>query len=261
MALTETDLSKINGVVARMRESRRLFVITGAGISADSGLPTYRGVTGLYTTGTTEEGISIEEALSGDTLDLNPALSWKYIAQLEEKCRGASFNRGHEVIAGMEPEFESVTVLTQNIDGFHHAAGSTSVIDIHGDIHNLMCTACGWRDEVADYAGLDIPPVCPSCGEIVRPDVVLFGEMLPYDKLDLIMDAWDSGVDMVFSIGTTSVFPYIAQPVVHANRRRIPTVEINPGDTEVSMYIDYHIRAGAAEALDEIWRRYIGASS
>ncbi|MCE5252096.1 NAD-dependent deacylase [bacterium] len=251
-----TDSDRIDRVVDILRSSSRIFFITGAGISADSGLPTYRGIGGLYDNRTTDEGLSIEDALSGDTMELNPALTWKYLAQMEENCRRAKFNRAHEVIAEMERSFEAVWVLTQNIDGFHRAAGSRNVIDIHGDIHGLSCMSCDYRCDVEHYGGLEIPPRCPECDAYMRPEVVLFGEMLPFDKTGKIEQVWREGFDIVFSVGTTSVFPYIVQPVLLGRRMGIPTVEINPGNTQVSDAVDIKIAGKAAATLDEIWKRY-----
>ncbi len=168
-------LDCVSQVFAR---ARSVLFITGAGISADSGLPTYRGIAGLYEEAITEEGFAIEEALSGDMLRERPEVCWKYIHQIERACRGATWNRAHEVIAMMEGRYERTWVLTQNVDAFHRRAGSKNVIEIHGDVHRLRCTRCKFRDHVEDYAGLSIPPRCPDCGAIVPPKVVLFGEML-----------------------------------------------------------------------------------
>jgi NAD-dependent deacetylase len=113
--------------------ARSVLFITGAGISADSGLPTYRGIGGLYEEALTEEGFAIEEALSGDMLRERPEVCWRYIHQIERACRGATWNRAHEVLAMMERRYERSWVLTQNVDAFHRRAGSKNVIDIHGD--------------------------------------------------------------------------------------------------------------------------------
>jgi NAD-dependent deacetylase len=245
-------LDRVQQVFARARSA--LF-ITGAGISADSGLPTYRGIGGLYEEETTEEGFAIEEALSGDMLRERPEVCWKYIYQIEQACRGATWNRAHEVLAMMEGRFERTWVLTQNVDAFHRRAGSKNVIEIHGDIHRLTCTRCEYRDRVEDYAGLSIPPRCPGCGAIVRPEVVLFGEMLPRDAVTALQRELDRGFDLVVSIGTTSVFPYIAAPIVLARRAGRETVEINPGNTNVSHVVTHRMQSRAAVALDAIWRR------
>ena len=237
-----------------LKNCKSILFITGAGISADSGLPTYRGIGGLYNDKLTEDGISVETALAGETLRKRPEITWKYLAQIEENCRNAKFNRGHEVIAEMEKHFERVWVLTQNIDGFHHAAGSRNVIDIHGNMHRLACMSCKWQGIVKDYSEIDISPRCPDCAAIVRPEVVLFGEMLPEDKLAVLDRELRRGFDIYFSIGTSSVFPYIQQPMAAAKHLGRTTVEINPDDTEISDLVDIKLRMRAAEALDAIWK-------
>ncbi|MFA4984660.1 MAG: NAD-dependent protein deacylase [Candidatus Omnitrophota bacterium] len=252
----DSNTSAIVKIAGLLKDCRSILFITGAGISADSGLPTYRGVGGLYNGKATEDGIPVEAALAGETLRTHPEITWKYLLQIEGNCRKARFNRGHEVIAEMERHFQRVWVLTQNIDGFHRAAGSRNVIDIHGDMHSLMCPSCGWRDSLKDYAGLDIPPRCPRCREIVRPEVVFFGEMLPEDKLSSLMRQLREGFDIYFSIGTSSVFAYISQPIIAAAHLGRPTVEINPGSSDVSDIVSIKLSMGAAEALDLIWKEY-----
>ena len=242
---------------AQLGAARRVLAITGAGISADSGLPTYRGIGGLYEADLTEDGLPIEEALSGAMMRKRPALCWKYIHQIESSCRGAGPNAAHAALASLQQRFESFTVLTQNIDGFHRVAGSRNLIEIHGRIHELWCVECGAEREVADYAGLDIPPACARCGGLERPRVVLFGEMLPEPALLRLQAVMDEGVDAVLSIGTTSVFPYIAAPVLMARRRGIPSIEINPGRTEVSDLVGLRLRERAAVVLPELQRRLL----
>jgi NAD-dependent deacetylase len=248
----------IDAVAAALREAHSVLFITGAGISADSGLPTYRGIGGLYDREPTDEGLPIEEALSGRTFRRSPALTWKYIHEVERACRGAKHNRGHEVIAELERRLERVWVLTQNVDGFHRAAGSRNVIEVHGDIHRLVCTACDWKDTVEDYGGLELPPKCPRCDAIVRPDVVLFGEMLPTSAVEAMRRELSRGFDLVVSVGTSAMFPYIAGPVVEAARAGLPTVEINPGETEISALFRHRLRSGAARALDAILAAFLG---
>ncbi len=251
------DPELIATVAAALAAARSALFITGAGISADSGLPTYRGVGGLYSSGLTEEGIPIEEALSGVMLARRPELTWKYIFQIESSCRGARANAAHEIIAALERKLPRVWVLTQNVDGFHGDAGSTNLIEIHGNIHTLRCTRCSFRETVADYSGIDIPPTCDSCGALVRPAVVLFGELLPRAPLAALAEQMALGFDIVFSIGTTSVFPYIAKPVFAAKAAGKATVEINPGNTEVSGVVDTRIRAGAKDAMEAIYAAYL----
>ena len=247
-------------VVARIAETlrrvRRVLFITGAGISAESGLPTYRGIGGLYNDGLTEEQIPIETALSGAMLKAKPAITWKYLHQIEKTCRGARFNEAHAIIAEWQNHFE-VCVLTQNIDGFHRDAGSRNLIEIHGDLHDLICTRCDYQASVPDYAALTLPPACPRCQALVRPRVVLFGEALPAAALAQLHRELDLGFELVFSIGTTSVFPYIAGPVIQASRVGIPTVEINPTDTTVTDFVDDKVAAGAAVSLRAIHAAYL----
>ena len=170
-----------------IRSSRSVLVITGAGLSADSGMPTYRGVSGLYNRDTyvtlqrnsrhryctyliqyklRNDGMSIEDALSGSTFTRDPALCWKYIRELELACSRASPNRGHHILAEWETKFERFLVLTQNIDGFHKIAGSRNLIEIHGDVRSLECTNCSWQcdNSEAEHLKNTLPPLCPKCG-------------------------------------------------------------------------------------------------
>ena len=242
----------IDAVARILENASRLLFITGAGISADSGLPTYRGIGGLYEDACTDEGLPIEQALSGTMFRTRPELTWKYIAELEAAHRGAAPNRAHRVIAELESKLSDVWVLTQNVDGLHHRAGSRNIIDIHGDIHSLSCTACPYQARVVNYAELSIPPQCPDCDGLVRPDVILFGELLPESKLELLSRASARPFDAVLSVGTSSLFPYIEAPVLGAHRAGIPTVEINPGQTHLSSTVDYKVSMGAADALGAI---------
>jgi NAD-dependent deacetylase len=258
MIQTQIDRDNIKKVVSFLTDSRRILFITGAGISADSGLPTYRGISGLYSNKHTDEGITIEQALSGEVLEQKPSLTWKYLGQIMQACRNATFNRSHQIIAEMENYFDQVWVLTQNIDGFHRAAGSSRVIDIHGDVHTLLCTRCKYCTRVDDYSHIkEPPPRCPECNAIVRPNVVLFGEMLPQDKYNLLYQELQKGFNLIFTVGTSSVFPYIAAPIINAARNGKPTVEINPVQTEVSTYVTVKFEDRAAVVLDAIWSEYL----
>ena len=247
------DPAAVSRAAELLAKAKSVLFVTGAGMSADSGLPTYRGVGGLYDSGTTEEGLPIEVLLSGQLFARRPDWTWKYLSQIERACRGAGPNRGHEVLALLQRRVPRCVVLTQNVDGFHRRAGSTEVIEIHGNLHDLACTACAYRSRVEDYAGLRLPPACPRCGGIVRPEVVLFGEMLPAAAALRLERELAVGFDAVFTIGTTSVFPYIAAPVSLAKGQGVPTVEINPGESEVSDLVDLRIGAGARDALHAIW--------
>lgn len=240
-------------IAQRLRNARRVLFITGAGLSADSGLPTYRGLGGLYENAFTDEGYSIEEALSGEMMAARPEVTWKYLLEIERNCRGARPNLAHEVIAGLERIVPEVLVYTQNVDGLHTAAGSSDIIEIHGNLHDLHCTHCRFATRVETYAGLSDPPLCPKCFAPIRPAVVLFGEALPEVVVTRLEAAFTDDFDIVFSIGTSSIFPYIVQPVLWAQASGAATVEINPGETVLSPLVDFPIATGAAEAMGRIW--------
>lgn len=248
----DTALDKI----ARLLENARsVLFITGAGISADSGLPTYRGVGGLYNDESTDEGMPIEVALSGAVFSMRPDITWKYLAQIEHNCRGAQPNAAHLAIAELERSQTNVLVFTQNVDGLHRLAGSRNLLEIHGNLQELICTECDFEELSTNFEGRDLPPLCPECGSVLRPIVVLFGEALPEDVMDQFMSAMNDGFDMVFVIGTSGVFPYIAEPVIWCSQSGIPTVEINPIETRLSQHVDFHLPLGAAEAMAAIMSR------
>lgn len=170
MPWTRQNQEAIARIADLLGQAQRILFITGAGLSADSGLPTYRGIGGLYEETQPPEGLPIESILSGEMLRHRPEITWKYLAAIEQACRGATFNRGHRVIAEMESAFPRVCILTQNVDGFHRLAGSQNVIDIHGDMHHLFCMECTYREEVEDYRDLNWPPP-------VRSAKVKYGRM------------------------------------------------------------------------------------
>jgi NAD-dependent deacetylase len=242
----------------RLGPLQDILFVTGAGISADSGLPTYRGVGGLYDAGETEDGLPIEVCLSGAMFRQDPGRTWRYIREIEAACRGARPNPAHSCIAELERSRERIWVLTQNVDGLHAAAGSEQLISIHGDVHELRCTACSWRDRVADFRELDeridaqLVPSCPRCDAPIRPDVVLFGELLPPAEVERLQAELARGFDAVVSIGTTALFPYIAAPVLQARAAGRLTIEINPGVSEVSGVVDLHLKLGAAAAMQAL---------
>jgi NAD-dependent deacetylase len=244
--------AQVREVGRLLAQARRVAFITGAGISAESGLPTYRGVGGLYNEMTIDEGLPIEDILSGETFTRDPALTWKYLLEIERACRGAQPNLAHVLIAGLEAHCE-VCVITQNVDGFHVLAGSSDVIEIHGRLSELLCTRCRQRQAAADFDTLALPPRCADCGGIIRPNVVLFGEMLPPHALARYEKALLRGFDMVFAIGTTAGFPYIYEPVVASARAGLPTIEINPDRTPLSSLVSHRLECGAVAALQAIF--------
>lgn len=247
---------KIEQCADFLRQAQRLLFITGAGISAESGLPTYRGVSGLYNNERTEEGVEIEEALSGQMLASRPALTWKYLLQIATACEGKVANYAHHALARLESNWD-VTIITQNIDGFHCQAGSSKVIEMHGNIRQLLCTCCDYVEPVSGFAHMQVPPRCRACGAPQRPDVVLFGEMLPQDAVSHYQSALSAGPDVVFSIGTSSVFPYISWPVEKALAEGVPTVEINPARTVLSDRVDIQLPVTAVSFFEQLIPRLL----
>lgn len=239
------DKTVAEKIAGGLRVSRRVLFVTGAGISADSGLPTYRGVGGLYNDKLTDDGLTIEDALSGACLEARPEITWKYLSGIETNCHEVLPNAAHSAIASLEQHLD-VVVLTQNIDSLHIRAGSSDVIEIHGSLDRRFCMRCG---RSADPGDPNVPPRCEECGGIVRPRVVLFGEMLPEAALDRLYSEMKRGFDMVFVVGTSAVFPYIAEPVLQAAYAGVPTVEINPARTVLSDKVGCHLGVRAVEVL------------
>lgn len=251
------SMSERDPAIARaaelLRDAEHILFITGAGMSADSGLPTYRGVGGLYNDADAEDGIPIEVCLSAGMFARAPERTWRHIRAIEQACRGAQPNAAHRILAELERTRERVWVLTQNVDGLHEAAGSRNVIAIHGRTRELHCTRCAWTRWVDDYADLDpVLPRCPDCDAVIRPRVVLFDEMLPQSALAQLQRELDRGFDAVVPIGTSALFPYIALPVRHARALGKATIEINPATTDLSALVDVHVQLGAAEAMTAI---------
>jgi NAD-dependent deacetylase len=242
-------------LAGQLSAARRILFITGAGLSADSGLPTYRGMGGLYEGMSTELGLPIETVLSGEMFDLKPEIVWKYLTQVESACRQAVPNAGHRVMASLQQGRDKVVILTQNIDGLHQRAGSEHVIDIHGDVHKLSCTHCGNERRVESFAQLAPLPRCTVCGGIERPAVVLFGEALDEDRLGMLLAEVERGFDMVVSVGTTGVFPYVRMPMIRAHARAWPSVDINPTPNQMTPYAGHHLAMRAAEALQALASR------
>lgn len=231
--------------------AKRVAVLTGAGMSAASGLPTYRGSGGLYNAIEIEQGMPIEEILHMYTLARNPALTWKYIAQIEQACRGATLNRGHSILAKWEHHFE-VHIITQNVDGFHTAAGSSRVTELHGNLARLFCLDCERAFTISDFDINKLPPRCMHCDGLVRPGVVLFGEMLPAAALANYERELATGFDVMLAIGTTAGFPYIHDPMVAAGRGSTITVEINPDLTPLSTHVTHYLQCDALDALEKL---------
>ena len=237
-------------LVETLRTIRTLGAITGPGVSAESGIQTYRGKGGLYDD--EAEGDRTVAALSAPTLRRDPDRTWRVVAELARKAVDAAPNPGHHALVAMEDALEQFVLLTQNVDGLHREAGSRNVIDIHGDVLDVRCMTCEHRGRLtpAEVRPLDAAPPCPACGGVLRPDAVLFGEMLPEAKiLRLYEEMLERPPELVLIAGTTAVFPYIVEPVLVAARAGIPTVEVNPEPTDVSPVVRWSLRGTAGEVL------------
>lgn len=253
-----------NYVASLLKSDPSVLFITGAGVSAESGIPTYRGVAGLYNGKDTDLGIPIEDVMSGQTWRTRPDITWRYLRKIGDIRNTVQPNEAHKAIAALEQRLTRVWVLTQNVDGLHQKAGSKKVISIHGNANELMCLACGWEETVQDYSGLsgDVPK-CPECGQGIRPQVVLFGESLP-DKAThrYNREVEGRGFDVIISVGTTHVFPYINQPVIDAYHAGKPTILVNPDDVsfhdwfatgdEPASYFREHYCMGAVQFFTEL---------
>jgi NAD-dependent deacetylase len=243
-----------------LRDLRSLGVVTGAGISAESGIPTYRGKGGVYDD--PAEGDRTVEALSGDTLRRDPARTWRTIADLARRSLGARPNAGHEALVRLERGLERFVLLTQNVDGLHQMAGSRDPIDLHGSVRETRCMVCGatGRMEREEAARLEGVPACDRCGGDLRPDVVLFGEVLPDAKVQrLYAEFLLDPPEAVWIVGTTALFAYIVEPVLVAARRGALTVEVNPERTDLSDLVDFHLAAPAGLALPALASAVLGA--
>jgi NAD-dependent deacetylase len=234
-----TELSR------RLRGARRLTILTGAGVSAASGIPTFRGAGGLW------KNFRAEDLATPRAFARDPDLVWEWYDWRRALIRQAAPNAGHDVIARWTREKPGTTLITQNVDGLHERAGSQGVIRLHGSIWQLQCwTPCsegleGWTDESVPLSPL--PPRCPHCGTLARPGVVWFGEPLDPDTLARATDACDC--DLFLSIGTSSVVYPAAGLVPEAARRGAFTVEINPDGTDATGVVDLAIRARAEDLL------------
>ena len=246
-------------LIGRLARLRRVGVITGAGISQESGIQTYRGDGGLYNE---DAGGSIMDSLRLSTLHQQPDVTWRTLSKMGQQIVEAKPNRGHLAIADIEKYCDSFVLLTQNVDALHQRAGSNNVIDLHGDIHCARCMDCGHsvRLEIQQIAELESSPRCDdfqsgssSCGGVMRPGVILFEEFLPPKKLvQLQHEFFDNMPELLISVGTSSQFQYIVEPMLLAKQAGRLTIEVNPEATEISHLVDFHLKAKAGDVLPSL---------
>jgi NAD-dependent deacetylase len=232
-------------LVQKFRGARRVVALTGAGISAESGIPTFRDAqTGLWARFRPEE-LATSEAFRRD-----PKLVWGWYEWRRSLVAQAAPNAGHRALARLEALVPEFTLVTQNVDGLHARAGSKRVIELHGNLHRTKCFEEG---VVVDggVAGPDRPPQCPRCGSPLRPDVVWFGETLPPQAL-AAAEAAAQACDLLFSIGTSAaVFPAAQLPVT-ALQSGAMVVEINRDRTPLTGVATFSLLGQAGEILPRL---------
>ena len=231
----------------RLRAARSVFVLTGAGVSAESGVPTFRGGGGAAVW----KGMPFDVISSASMVRSNLHEVWEwfdYRRGVLEQCRP---NPAHAALAEWRKRFERFTLATQNIDGLHAEAGSRDVLELHGNIWRARCSECGAREDLRRKPSGVRPPSCDECGCHMRPDVVLFGETLPVDVWDEAADA-ASASDVCFVVGTSAiVYPAAGLPLA-AKRAGAFLVEVNPEPTPLSDVCDLILRGPAGEVLPMI---------
>jgi len=228
-------------VTKKLRGAKKIVFVTGAGISQESGIPTFRGKDGLWRN---------YDAMKLATINAfydNPKLVWEWYNERRKNIFSAEPNLGHKAIAELE-KFVKVVVLTQNIDGLHQRAGSTEVLELHGSIVKIKCTVCDFKNEILTEF-IRIPPLC-KCGNILRPDVVWFGESLPQEIWQQAM-IHASKCDVMIVVGTSLVVSPANTLPIYAKQNKATLIEINPEETIMSSDMDLSIRNTSVIALPE----------
>jgi NAD-dependent deacetylase len=228
-----------------LRASNRVAVLTGAGVSQESGLRTFRDAqTGLWARHKPED-LASPEAFARD-----PKLVWDWYAWRREAIKSARPNPGHYALAEMAQHISEFTLITQNVDGLHRMAGNSPVIELHGNIQRVRCSQCGVFAETWDDDSESIP-CCAVCGAMLRPDVVWFGESLPRSALEAAVNA-SRTCQIFFSIGTSGVVQPAATLAHAARNRGAVVVEINAGPTPLTPKADYFLQGKSGEILPEL---------
>ena len=242
--------NKIMTLVERMQRAESVCVLTGAGVSKESGVPTFRDEDGLWKKFRPEELANVQAFLA------NPMLVWEWYDWRRKLMAEVAPNEGHKALVELELIIPHFTLITQNVDNLHKEAGSRNIIELHGNIHRNKCFDC---QRVYDIDSPELKfdassgklPECPACGGRIRPDVVWFGENLPAEAIDR---AWaeSQNCDIFFSVGTSAVvYPAAGLPQV-AKSSGAFLVEINPRQTELSPYADLVFQGTSAEILPVI---------
>lgn len=234
----------LEAVRALLPAARAVAVLTGAGISAESGVPTFRGAGGLWKTFRAED-LATPEAFAND-----PRLVWEWYDWRRRKIAAARPNLGHYALVTLEKRTPDLTLITQNVDGLHPLAGSRNLLEIHGNLWRTRCLSCHDVRENREPQLARLPPRC-ACEGLLRPDVVWFGEPLPYDLLKRAIRAVE-GCDLMLVVGTSGLVQPAASMADAALDRGIPVVEINLDPTPLSDRATYLLRGKAGDILPKL---------
>ena len=228
-----------------LRDAQRVVAFTGAGVSAESGVPTFRGAGGLW------EGRPVEEVASPQGFFANPAHVWRFYDGRRQNLTKVAPNAAHMVLARWQERFGSFTLATQNVDGLHQGAGSRDVLELHGSIWTIRCSNCE-RERVDRTAPLpEIPPRCVECCGLERPGVVWFGEQLPDDVMSAAIEAARK-CDVLVVVGTSAVVYPAAGLVEIAARAGSKVIEVNPEASALAHLADVELRGPAGEVLPHV---------
>lgn len=229
-------------LISCLQSARWVVVLTGAGISAESGIPTFRDAqTGYWAK------YDPQELATSGAFRRNPQLVWEWYSYRRALVSQTQPNAGHLALAALAGKLPRLTVITQNVDGLHQRAGSPELIELHGNLTRVKCF--DRHHPVAQWSELaGIPPICPVCGSWLRPDVVWFGENLPFDALQRATEA-ARRCDLFLVVGTSSlVYPAASLPM-EAIQHRVAVVEINLQETPLTPYAKWVLTGKAGVVL------------
>ena len=238
-------------LVSLLRVASRIAVLTGAGVSQESGLRTFRDAqVGLWAQYRPED-LATPEAFAK-----NPKLVWDWYAMRREKVKTVEPNPGHYALAEMSWRVPGFTLITQNVDGLHRKAGNIGVIELHGSLQRVKCSLCGIQAQTWDESAESVPQ-CQSCGGLLRPDVVWFGESLPREALEAAVTAARS-CEVFFSIGTSGLVQPAAALAFAAKNKNALVVEVNAEPTPLTEKTDFSLLGKAGEILPALVRAVWG---
>lgn len=239
--------------VAALREARRVAVLTGAGVSAESGVPTFRDAhTGLWAK------YDPRELATPAAFTRQPKLVWDWYAERRAMLAGVRPNPAHFALSELERRVPGFLLATQNVDGLHRRAGSVRLVELHGDITRVKCSVCGASADTWDEPAADEPPRCRACGGYLRPDVVWFEELLPSGAHAAALEAART-CDVFLVVGTSAEVYPAAQLPEHALRANARVIEVNPQPTPLSSRATEVLRGPAGVVLPALVRAAFGA--